>query len=177
MDPRTWEAPLAAILAALWLIVMLRANGTYWLGRLAARGAESTRASRLMTTPGYTRAVDRINSWGAPAVTLSFLTIGVQTLVNFAAGATRMPLRRYLPAVALGCVAWACIYGTVGFISLEALLVLWQRSPVLTVVLGTLLVGAFVGFVVWRLREGRAGRVRVGPRSGSSRTPRRRPSS
>lgn len=159
MDPRTWEAPLAVILVALWVIVMLRANATYWLGRLAARGAESTRARRLMSSPGYTRTVERLNRWGGPVVTLSFLTIGIQTLVNFAAGATRMPLRRYLPWVALGCVAWALIYGTVGFISVEALTVLWARSPAMTIALATLVGGAFAGFVAWRVREGRAGRV------------------
>lgn len=51
MDPRTWDAPLEVIVVALWVIVMARANGTYWLGRLAARGAESTRIQRLMRSP------------------------------------------------------------------------------------------------------------------------------
>ncbi|WP_232548067.1 DedA family protein [Propioniciclava soli] len=160
MDPRTWDAPWAVIFGALWVIVMLRANATYWLGRLAARGAESTRARRVMASPGYRTAADRLNRWGAPVVTLSFLTVGVQTVVNVAAGATRMPLRRYLPAVALGCVAWAAIYGTVGFFSVEALVVVWERAPVLAVALGVSLVGAFAAFVVWRVKDARAGRVR-----------------
>lgn len=161
MDPRTWDAPLEVIVVALWVIVMARANGTYWLGRLAARGAESTRIQRLMRSPGYTRAVDRLNRWGAPVVALSFLTIGVQTLVNLAAGGIRMPLRRYLPAVAVGCVAWAIVYGAAGFFGFEALALLWQRSPALTVTLGVLLVAGFAGFVTWRVRESRAGRVAV----------------
>ena len=36
--------------------------------------------------------------FGAPLVTLSFLTVGVQTVLNAAAGGLRMPLRRYTPA-------------------------------------------------------------------------------
>ena len=150
MDPRTWDAPLEVIVVALWVIVMARANGTYWLGRLAARGAESTRIQRLMRSPGYTRAVDRLNRWGAPVVALSFLTIGVQTLVNLAAGGIRMPLRRYLPAVAVGCVAWAFIYGTVGFMGWVGLQELWARSPAAVIVVGVVGVGALAWAVLSR---------------------------
>ena len=35
------------------------------------------------------------------------LTVGVQTFVQISAGVTRMPLRLYLPAVAVGSVVWA----------------------------------------------------------------------
>ena len=45
--------------------------------------------------------------WGAPVVTLSFLTVGIQTLVNLAAGVMRMPLRRYIPALTVGAILWA----------------------------------------------------------------------
>lgn len=159
MNPLEWDAPWFVISAALFVIVMARANGTYWLGRLLERGAHLTRAARLMDSTGYAHAVERLNRWGAPVVSLSFLTIGVQTLINLAAGATRMPLRRYLPAVTVGCVMWAIIYGTVGTLGFEAFGLLWQRSPLLTVSLGILLVAAAVAFIAWRVREARAGRV------------------
>ena len=50
-----------------------------------------------------------VNGWsnGAPIVTISFLTIGFQTLANLAAGATGMKLRHYLPAVTIGGLLWA----------------------------------------------------------------------
>ncbi len=102
MDPTTWDAPFPIVVAALFVIVMARANATYWVGRLSAAGARRTRVARWMDADGYRRAVDRINRWGAPAVSASFLTIGVQTLVNLAAGGTRMPLIRYLPATIVG---------------------------------------------------------------------------
>jgi len=69
-------------------------------------------------------------------VTLSFLTIRVQTAVNAAAGALRMPLRRYLPAVAAGALVWATIYATVGFVVLEA----WFGRVPLPCVAGALVV-------------------------------------
>lgn len=159
MDPYTWDAPWFVIVGGLFVIVMLRANGTYWIGRLMEHGAHRTRLARLLDSPGYARALELVHRWGAPVVSASFLTIGVQTLVNLAAGATRMPLTRYLPAVALGGVAWALIYGTVGVAGFSALGLLWQRSPFLAGSLAVVLVVALAGFVSWRFREARSGRL------------------
>ena len=83
-------------------------------------------------------------------MSLSFFTIGVQTMVNLAAGVTRMPLRRYLPAVAVGCVAWAFIYGTVGFMGWVGLQELWVRSPAAVIVVGVVGVGALAWAVLSR---------------------------
>lgn len=152
MDPTTWDAPFWVIALALFAIVMARANGTYWLGRLAARGAHRTRIARLMESPGYTLAVGRINRWGAPVVTVSFLAVGVQTLVLLASGALAMPLRRFLPAVVLGSVLWALVYATVGFVGVEAVGRLWEVSPALTLALGALLVAGVTGTLVARRR-------------------------
>lgn len=155
LNPLSWDAPYLVVVAALFGIIFLRANGTYWLGRLINRGVTRTRASRLMESPGYQRAVAQLNQWGPPVVTASFLTIGFQTLVNLAAGATRMPLVRYLSAMAVGGVFWAFIYGTVGFAGFEALALLWERSPALAVTLGALALIALAAFVAWRVRAAR----------------------
>ena len=138
-NPLTWDAPYLVIVGALFMIVFLRANGTYWLGRLISRGAERTRARRMMETPGYQRAVQRLNQWGPPVVSVSFLTIGFQTMVNLAAGVTRMPLRRYLPAVTVGCIIWAFMYSTVGFIGWAAVVKLWEISPLAVLALAVVL--------------------------------------
>ncbi len=153
MDPTQWGAPFEAVVAALFCIVLLRANATYWAGRLVARGANRTRAARWMNTQSYQRAVERINRWGAPAVSVSFLTIGVQTVINLAAGATRMPLTRYLPASVVGSIAWAFLYGTVGFVGFEALAVLWQHSPAVAVLAGLVALAGLAWFVLRQLRS------------------------
>lgn len=155
MDPTQWDAPFPLIVSALFCIVLLRTNATYWVGRLVAGGAHRTRAARLMDSPGYQRAVERVNRWGAPAVSVSFLTIGVQTLVNLAAGATRMPLVRYIPATIVGSVAWAFLYGSVGFVGLEALGLLWEHSPVLAIAAGVLAAGGLAWFIARQVRAGR----------------------
>lgn len=109
------ELPFAAAFSLLFLIVMLRANATYWLGRAADKGGQrSQRIQKRLDGKSMDRARTIMATWGVAAVPLSFLTIGVQTAINFTAGAMRMPLRRYLPAVIIGCIIWATIYATAG---------------------------------------------------------------
>lgn len=148
-DPTTWEAPFAVVVLALFCIVMARANGTYWLGRGIARGASMTKMRRLLESKHYATGARWLGRWGAPAVTLSFLTVGIQTMVNMAAGVTRMPLRQYLPAVTVGCVVWAFMYSTVGFIGWAALVKLWSVSPWAVITLGAL-AAIGVGFAIAR---------------------------
>lgn len=153
MDPTQWNAPFPLVVAALFVIVMLRANATFWIGRLGSVGARRTRLATLLDSPGYVRATERIDSYGAPVVTLSFLTIGFQTLVNLAAGATGMKLRHYLPAVAIGAVIWALLYATLGTVGVDLLGRLYTYSPILAistfVVAGTLI----AGYVIWQFRR------------------------
>ncbi len=106
-----------------------------------------------MATPGYRRAADRLNRWGAPVVAASFLTIGVQTAINLAAGANRMPLVRYIPATVVGSTAWAFLYGTVGFVGFEALALLWEHSPAIAIAAGVAAVGGLARFVVRQTRR------------------------
>lgn len=146
-NPLTWDAPYPIVVSALFVIVMLRANGTYWLGRAVTAGARHTRMAKLLDTRHYAAAVRWLNRWGAPAISLSFLTIGIQTMINLAAGVTRMPLARYLPAVTVGCIAWAFIYGTVGFVGWLAVQRLWAISP--AAVLGVAAV--VVAGIVWAM--------------------------
>ena len=57
-----------------------------------------------------------------------------------------MPLRRYLPAVIVGCVIWAFIWGTGGMISLVIISQAWEHSPVLTVTGLVIIAAAVTGF-------------------------------
>ena len=153
MDPTQWQAPFWVVALALFVIVQLRAYGTYWLGRLASTGAQRTRLSRLMDSPGYRNACERIDRFGAPVVALSFLTIGFQTLVNLAAGATGMKLRHYLPAVAVGGVAWALLYATLGTVGFELVGQLFGYSPVAAVAVIVAVTAAIVTYVAVQARR------------------------
>ncbi len=97
---------------------MVRGGVTYWVGR-GLRGA-GERRRRLAAHPAVLRAETLVGRVGAPVVSLSFLTVGVQTAVNAAAGLLRMPTRHYLPALVVGAALWATVYTTVGFAVLYA---------------------------------------------------------
>ncbi|WGM18759.1 VTT domain-containing protein [Paenarthrobacter sp. OM7] len=122
--------PFGVALAALFAIVMIRVNVTYWIGRGAVAGFAHTRFGRSLERPKAARAQVLIQRWGPYAVVLSFLTIGLQTAINLAAGAARMPLRRYLPAAIAGSLMWALLYATIGLAALETWLAVAAASPV-----------------------------------------------
>lgn len=145
--------PFPLAMATLFVIVLLRAGGTYALGRAARSGASRTRVQRLTESPRFERAQDLLARWGAPVVVLSFLTVGFQTLINLAAGLGRMPLRRYLPALVIGGAIWAFLYATVGLVTFAALARLYQLSPVGAVAGGLALVAGLVGYIVWQVRR------------------------
>jgi len=145
-----WPYPLAVLVLTLGAFV--RGNLTYWLGRAAQAGAERTRARRMIESAGFDRARRVINRWGPPAISLSFLTVGFQTLINLAAGVTKMPLRRYLPAVAIGAIIWGFLYATVGFVTVAAWLRLYESSPIAAVVALVVAMIALVIFIAVQLR-------------------------
>lgn len=146
--------PFPLAVGALFVIVLLRAGGTYALGRAARSGAgRNARVQRLVGSPRFVRAQRLVERWGAPVVVLSFLTVGFQTLANLAAGVGRMPLRRYLPALAVGGLLWAVLYATVGLVTWAALSQLYAISPVAATVGGSVLLLALVGYVVRQVRR------------------------
>ncbi|HEY5822019.1 MAG TPA: VTT domain-containing protein [Propionibacteriaceae bacterium] len=148
-----WPYPLTV--AALFVIVLLRAGSTYGLGRAAQAGARRTRLSRWLAAPGFGKAQRLLDRWGAPVVTASFLTVGLQTLVNLAAGLGRMPLRRYVPALVVGSVLWAFLYATVGFVTFAAWRRLYELSPVGAIVVVVVLTGALAAYIGRQIRHDR----------------------
>jgi len=91
--------------------------------------------------------------WGAPVVTLSFLTVGIQTLVNLAAGVMRMPLRRYIPALTIGAILWAFLYATGGFAKFAGWRRVYQLSPTVAIVTLVVLLAGLAGYIVWQVRH------------------------
>lgn len=110
--------------AVVWVLFLAgataRGGAIYWIGR-GVRGAGERRRG-WADRPGVRRAEALVRRFGAPAVALSFLTVGVQSAVNAAAGLLRMPARRYVPGLLVGAALWATVYTTVGFAVLYAVL-------------------------------------------------------
>lgn len=146
------ELGFVELLAALFVIVLLRAQATYWLARAVVAGVASRRWGRWLESPAMRRASALLARYGAPAVTVSFLTVGFQTLMNAAAGAARMRFAVYLVAMLPGCAAWALIYATVGFTVLWAVVGAAAGSPLGIAVLVVLAVAVVAAIVLLRRR-------------------------
>jgi membrane protein DedA with SNARE-associated domain len=150
---REWPYPVAV--AALFIVVMVRAAATYAIGRAAQAGARRSRISRVMSQPRFARMQESVARWGAPVVIASFLTVGIQTVVNLAAGVLRMPLRRYVPALIVGSILWAFLYATVGFATFAAWRQAYELSPVIAIVTLVVLLAGLAAYIVWQLRHRR----------------------
>lgn len=119
--------PLWLGIATMFAIVVARAQATYWLGRAAGSGFGQTRWAERLGRERIAQAEVFVARYGPAAVTLSFLTVGVQTAVNAIAGASRMPFGRYLVAMLAGSALWAVIW-TVGGLS-----VIWAALNLLMI--------------------------------------------
>ncbi|MGO4596897.1 DedA family protein [Terrabacter sp. 2RAF25] len=117
MLDRLAELPFWQAFLALFASAMVRSTGTYWLGHGAIASWRRYRGSHGDLTA---RAEDLLRRLGPVAVTLSYLTVGVQTAIHLTAGVMRMPLRWYVPAAVLGSVIWAVLYATVGLAVAQA---------------------------------------------------------
>lgn len=148
--------PIEVALAFMWVVGIVRTSIVYALGALAAEGgARLDRIRKAMDSPLYRKARAFINRWGVIAVPLCFLTVGLQTAVIITTGFTKMPLRRWVPAMLLGTFIWACVYTTIGFAILAALgLEPWMFPLALAIVITVLV-------IVSQLRERRINRETV----------------
>ncbi len=148
-------------------VLFFRAQGTYWLGRWARKGADATSqssnpraasaASRL-SGPGADRARRYLERWGFLGIPASFLTVGFQTMVNAFAGFIRMRWDLYTIAMIPGCIAGAAVYTLVSFSVVKA----WASSP-LFVIVGIVVLAAliFAAFAVTRRRRSADSSVRI----------------
>ena len=155
-----------------WAVAIVRTSAVYALGRGAAGGVRRFEEIRRLTgTALYRRAEALVHRWGVLAVPACFLTVGLQTAVILVTAVTRMPLRRWVPAMLVGTLAWGVIYGTVGMAVVWAWLERpWIAAPALVVALL-----AVAGCRAARRRNGhRAGALppRVAPERTSSGAPR-----
>lgn len=139
--------PVWQTICTLWVIVNLRSNATYWLGRGITFGASRTRLVKVVDGPVMARAEVFMKRWGIFAVPVSFLTIGIQTAVHLTAGVTRMPVLRYVLSVMVGGVPWAILYGTIGLAAFWAALLAAGRVGWPLVAAAVLVLVGLVGYL------------------------------
>ncbi len=123
------DGPFALVYTFLLVVVFVRAQSTYWIGRAVAAGALRSRWARYVEGPQVRRATGVIDRWGLPVIPFSFLTVGFQTAVNAGAGLLRIRWPRYTVAMLPGCAVWALIYAVGGLAAFTAGATLAARSP------------------------------------------------
>lgn len=163
--------PVGVAVVLLFLIVLARSHATYWAGRGVTRSAQYAHDSdrgfawwrsmmehleRWTSTRAAQRGLDLVRRWGAVAVTLAYLTVGLQTAVFASAGLIRMRYLRFTIASVPGSLAWAVIWATVGFGAVWAGVRLFVASPVAAVVVLGLVALAVGWFVRRRLQRNAA---------------------
>lgn len=151
---RSW--PWAWAWLTLFGIVLLRAGSTFAIGRLVAAGA----ARRREPGPRLASAMERVDRWGPPAVTLSFLTVGAQTVINLAAGLCRMTVPRYLLGLVPGAALWATIWASIGAGVVALLRSAGSHPALVALVVGVLVAVALVAYA--SARDGRRRHAREG---------------
>lgn len=160
--------PFGLAWALLFVIVLLRTSATYWTGRgIAAGAARSRRIAERLERPGpaarLARAQRILDRWGPFAIVLTYLTIGLQTAVNLAAGLGRMHVRKHLPAAAVGSVVWAFVYATVGLAAFDLWFEHVAGSPWMWAAVAAAAMAVVVRILlVRRLRRRTAGRPAQG---------------
>ncbi|OLL12780.1 hypothetical protein BKH17_04405 [Actinomyces oris] len=122
---RIHSLPYPWVFLFFWCLAMMRSHTMYWIGRGITAGTARTRWVSLLESPVYARAQAWSARWGVLAVPVSFLTVGIQSVIQLSAGVARMPLRRYVAATAAGAIAWAAVYTTIGMAILSA----WLTGP------------------------------------------------
>lgn len=165
------DGPFVAVYLFLLMVVFLRAQGTYWLGRwatsLALRHVKPQdgwrkRAIDWLNSPAAMQGTSSIHRWGLPIIPFSFLTVGFQTVVNAGAGLLRLAWWKYTLAMIPGCLAWALIYSTIGFAVWEAAIAAAAGSPYGIAGMIAILV-VVVATVVIRRRKRAAARAVAAP--------------
>lgn len=154
------DGPFPVLYGFLLVVVFLRAQGTYWIGRGVAAGMLRTRWSRHFTGPRVTRAIGSIERWGWPIIPLSFLTIGFQSAVNAGAGVIRMRWIRYTLAMIPGCLVWALVYSLGGLAAFQGAVALAARSP-WALVAAVVVLAVVITALVLRARRRRSEREAV----------------
>jgi len=147
-----------AVAIFLFVVVFVRTQATYFVGRWVRSGTTRlalepdahprlARMSARLTGTGMDRAQAFLDKWGFIGIPLSFLTVGLQTLVNGAVGYTRMRWDLYTLVMLPGCALWVGAYFAVGASAVQ----LWRLSPWLLVGATVAVVG--VAWLAVRLRR------------------------
>ena len=158
------EISLFVLIAITWAAAVAGDLASYTLGRRLGRGWLVRHGERVKITEDRLVQVESFfDRYGGATILIGRFIGFVRAVAPFIAGASKMPLRRFLPYDVLGAGAWAATFCTLGF-------VFWQSFDTLTqyvsrglFAFGTVVVvvGALVGLVQVRRDAEKRAKVRA----------------
>lgn len=126
----------------------------YAIGRRFGPRLRESRIIGRMGRGAWDDAARTLRRWGPWAVLGARFLPVVRTMTPAAAGASGLPLRRFLPAVVVGATVWSAGHVTAGFLLREAAQQFEKAFGIAGwVVLAVVVVAGVVG---WRVRRRRA---------------------
>ena len=108
----------------MWLVTSVCAIGGqsvgYLLGKKFGPKLRKTKIVEKHGADGWDKATAILRKRGALAVLIAIFLPVMRTLVPAAAGASGLPFRKFLPAVAVGATAWCALHIAIGTAAGEA---------------------------------------------------------
>ena len=92
MLERIHSLPYPWVFLFFWCLAMMRSHTMYWIGRGITAGTARSRWVSLLESPVYARAQAWSARWGVLAVPVSFLTVGIQSVIQLSAGVALLML-------------------------------------------------------------------------------------
>ncbi|GAA2459382.1 hypothetical protein GCM10010191_94520 [Actinomadura vinacea] len=148
-----WGMPLWLGLLVAVLIIFVRGQVYYWIGRGLGERIYTSRAGRRIGAERLRKVERLVARRGAVAVFGAHWVAGLRHAIPICAGAMRMPLPRYLAASALGSLLWTPPWVVGGYAVVWGWLEIFGRSPGAAAALVAALGALIAGLVVVRRRR------------------------
>jgi membrane-associated protein len=110
------DVTLPALIVLVWLGAVGGDLVSFALGRRLGRPFLDAHGPRLRIRPEHVQRVERFFArYGGRAVLVGRFVGILRALTPFVAGASQLPLRRFLPYSLLGALAWAATFTVIGY--------------------------------------------------------------
>jgi membrane-associated protein len=107
---------LAPLIGLVWVAAVGGDVVSFLLGRRYGRPLLDAHGARLRIRPEHVKRVERIfDRHGGKAILVGRFVGILRALMPFVAGASRFPLRRFVPYTAVGALGWAATFTLVGY--------------------------------------------------------------
>ncbi|MFI0445738.1 DedA family protein [Actinomadura sp. 6N118] len=142
--------PLWAALVAAILIIFVRGQAYYWIGRGLGAKIYTSRLGRRVGEERLRKVEALVARRGALAVFAAHWVAGLRHAIPICAGGMRMPLPRYLLATVLGSILWTSMVMLGGYALIWGWLEIAARSPLIAAAAGVAALALLVAYLAYR---------------------------